>query len=498
MRPKVPSSGFSREYPKQIFDQYDTEVLVIDDSSKDRTFETGLRSAADSEQQFTILSNSTNQGYGGNQKLGYQYALRNRFDFVVLLHGDGQYAPESIPSLLAPLAEGRADAVLGSRMLTKRGALSGGMPFYKFIGNKILTYVQNLLLRSNLSEFHSGFRAYRVSTLARLPFQYNSNVFHFDTEIIIQLLATHSRIVEVPIPTYYGDEICRVNGIRYAKDVVLTTIASCLHGMNLFYDRKFDVQGPGNTHYRLKLGYASSHTAVFDAIPQGAQVLDIGCGPGEFAALLSGKGCSVLGADQFPPVSGSHFKEFFRWREGEEIGANLHDCDFVLLLDIVEHLKQPEAFLDTLRRQARSLNGRPKFIVTTGNVVFCVTRMQAFFGNFNYGKRGILDLTHTRLYTFATLKRLFQQSGFQIEEMRGIPAPFPEAIGNNAVSRLLVHINSLLIRISKGLFSYQIFLVAAPTATVDAILDETISESRARVEAVSGTHDRLAAVRTAR
>src|SRR5262249_53946431 len=185
----------------------DVEVLVIDDSSSDRTFEVGLRARVGGGQRITVLYNPTNQGYGGNQKLGYAYAIRNGFDFVVLLHGDGQYAPERIPNLLQPLIDGSADAGFGSRMRIAGAARRGGMPFYKYLGNRVLTWCQNRLLGTRLSEFHSGFRAYRVAALARIPFQYNANVFHFDTEIIIQLVLGGFRVVETPIPTYYGDEI---------------------------------------------------------------------------------------------------------------------------------------------------------------------------------------------------------------------------------------------------------------------------------------------------
>ncbi len=466
--------------PEAVFRQFDTEILVIDDSSQDRTFEIGVRSAEVSRFPITVLYNSVNQGYGGNQKLGYQYALRHGFDFVVLLHGDGQYAPECIPTLLAPLADGRADAVFGSRMLSGLGALRGGMPFYKFVGNKILTRVQNLLLRTRLSEFHSGFRAYRVAALGRLPFEYDSDVFHFDTEIIIQLVMAGCSIVEVAIPTYYGSEICRVNGLRYAKDVVLATLASRIHRMNLLYDRKFDVEGLGNSHYTLKLGYSSSHTMVLDAVPPDARVLDIGCGPGGFAELLAAKGCRVSGADQFRPSTPGSFRDFYLWREDALLDVDLRQYDVVLLLDIIEHLKDPEAFLDGLRRSARALDRQPKFLVTTGNVVFFLVRLQALLGHFNYGKRGILDRTHRRLYTFKTLRRLFEQCGFVVEETRGIPAPFPEAIGLNPVSRLMVRLNALLIRFSRGIFAYQIFMKVAARPTVDALLDDSVEGSRRR------------------
>jgi glycosyltransferase involved in cell wall biosynthesis len=469
--------------PPRAF-EFETEVLVIDDSSRDRTFEVGLRSASRSAQRITILYNSNNQGYGGNQKLGYAYALRHNFDFVVLLHGDGQYASQCIPDLLQPLIDGRADAVLGSRMLPRGGALNGGMPLYKFLGNQILTRTQNFVLRSDLSEFHSGFRAYRVATLGRLPFQYNSNAFHFDTEIIIQFMLAGCRILEVPIPTYYGEEICRVNGVRYAIDVVLATLASRLHRLGILYERKFDVEGPGNLHYRLKLGYRSSHTMALEAVRVGERVLDIGCGSGSFARELAKKRCSVVGVDKYLPAEPDVFESFRVWHEEEPWNLDLRDFDCVLLLDVIEHLKEPEKFLDGLRHAARSLRGEPRFIVTTGNVAFGIVRLQMLLGNFNYGKRGILDLTHTRLYTLRTLRLLFEQCGFRVESVLGVPAPFPEALGLNRLSRFLVWLNDALIRVARGFFSYQIFMVVTPTPTVDVLLDDSIVGSREKAAAV--------------
>ena len=460
----------------------DTEVLVIDDSSRDRTFEVGLRSAGKVGHPVTVLYNARNQGYGGNQKLGYAYAIRHGFDYVVLLHGDGQYAPESIPDLLKPLLDGTADAVFGSRMLVAGAARRGGMPLYKLVGNRILTWFQNRMLGVRLSEFHSGFRAYRVSALAALPFERNSNVFHFDTEIIIQFLMGGFRVAEVPIPTYYGDEICRVDGIKYAKDVALATLGSRLHRLNVLYDRKYDVDATVNRRYSLKLGYASSHTATLEAVPEGARVLDIGCGPGDFARELIRKGCRVDGADQAPPVEPSPFGTFITWMEPEPLTVDLRRYDVVLLLDIIEHLREPERFLDGLR--AASHGHQPTIVVTTGNVTFFVVRFQALLGNFNYGRRGILDLTHTRLYTFKTLRLLFEQCGFAIERMAGIPAPFPLAFGDGWFGRALVTLNAFLIRLSRGLFSYQILLTATPLPTVDALLDDTVAGSARRAGAI--------------
>ncbi len=155
--------GVLERIPPSVFEEYDCHVLVVDDASVDRTFEIGTEyRRAHPETRMTVLRNQYNQGYGGNQKVGYSFAIKEGFDFVALVHGDGQYAPERLPHLLEPLRDGRADAVFGSRMMDRLGALKGGMPLYKFVGNRILTTLQNLMLRTELSEFHSGYRIYSV------------------------------------------------------------------------------------------------------------------------------------------------------------------------------------------------------------------------------------------------------------------------------------------------------------------------------------------------
>src|SRR5262249_30101733 len=135
-------------------------------------------------------------------------------------HGDGQYAPEFLAQLYQPLASGHADAAFGSRMMPDFGGpLQGGMPLYKYMGNKILTRYANYCLGMNLTEFHSGYRAYSLAALRQIDFSRMTDDFHFDTQIIIKLQHQGFRIREIPIPTYYGGEICYVNGMKYAKDV---------------------------------------------------------------------------------------------------------------------------------------------------------------------------------------------------------------------------------------------------------------------------------------
>ena len=441
------------------------EVLVIDDSSPDNTFQTGVEYASsrreDSGMVLTILRNPENQRYGGNQKLGYRYAIEHGFDFVALVHGDGQYAPECLPELLAPLVAGEADAVFGSRMLTRGGARKGGMPLYKFVGNKVLTRFQNTLLGSNLSEFHSGYRLYSVRALQRVPFEANTNDFHFDTEIIIQFVLAGLRIKELPIPTYYGDEECRVNGMKYAWDVCKTMLRARVHGLDLLYDRKFDVR---TRTYDLKLGYPSSHTLALDAAMTGGEVLNVGCGQANLSPALAARGCRVTDMECRP----QHETEF---------PVDVSRFDQIYLLDLVEHLTEPERFMEELRFAAR--RHRPEVVITTANVGFIVTRLMMLVGQFNYGRRGILDRSHRRLFTFGTLRTLLEQSGYRILETRGVPAPFPLAVKRGWLGRTLLRINATLLRVWRGLFSYQIFVRAQALPSVHHLLEHTLESSDA-------------------
>ena len=472
-----------RRIPAERLEGYDVEVLVIDDSSKDRTFEEGetLRRNAALPYKLTVLFNPVNQGYGGNQKIGFHYAMEQGFHFVALVHGDGQYAPECLPELLAPLAAGEADAVFGSRMMTRDGARKGGMPLYKFVGNRILSYWQNRLLRANLSEFHSGYRLYSVEALRQIPFHLNSNVFHFDTEIIIQLLVAEQRIKELPIPTYYGDEICHVDGIKYAKDVIIASLKARAQELSLFYDRKFDCRPStrSNEHYVPKLGFDSTHSRIMKLIPPSSRVLDIGCAGGYLATELMARGCRVTGMDMFPLGTGVTLDEFQLANLNTDSVPDLRNFDYAIMLDVIEHLASPEEFVDRFL-VAATYAPDVKFVMTTGNIAFVLSRISLLIGNFNYGKRGILDLTHTRLFTFKTLENLLVQSGFDILDTQGVPAPFPLAVGNGAAGRVLTWMNNTLISLSRSLFSYQMLVVARPRPSLKYLLREAHIQSAAR------------------
>ena len=223
--------------PPEVLDKIE-EIFVFDDHSQDRTYDIGLEyKELKKLGKLNVFRNEKNLKYGGNQKKGYAYALSKGYDIVALLHGDGQYAPEFLPQLLAPLEKDDADMVFGSRMTGK--PLKGGMPLYKYLGNKFLTTIQNFLLGTKFSEFHSGYRLYSCNALKKVPFDLCSDDFHFDTDIIVQFLNKNMRIVERPIPTFYGDEISHVNSIKYGLNVLKSVLGFKLHRLGLLRAKKF-------------------------------------------------------------------------------------------------------------------------------------------------------------------------------------------------------------------------------------------------------------------
>ena len=470
--------------PISLGQNYETQVLVIDDASKDCTVDRCevIKRNCNIPFKIHLLVNPENQGYGGNQKIGFQFAIKENFHFVALIHGDGQYAPEYLPKLLEPLATNQADAVFGSRMLTKFGAIKGGMPLYKYLGNKILSNFQNWILRSHFSEFHSGYRIYSVKALKSIPFDLNTNDFHFDTQIIIQMLLAGLRIKELPIPTYYGDEICHVNGLKYAYNVILTTLKSYIQNLGIFYDRKFDCSADPikNRHYVSKVKLQSPQQLALNQISPKSKVLDIGCGGGLLAKELRRRDCLVTGIDLYTPFDYLELNEFYQFDlNSGDLPVDIAHYDYVLILDVIEHLLRPEKFIEELRK-ACMFAPNIKVIVSTGNVAFLIIRLMLLLGQFNYGKRGILDLTHTRLFTFSTFRRLFEQMGFKITRIQGVPAPFVLAFGENRFARVIMRLNEWLIRLHKGLFAYQIFMVAKPGRSLNLLLSDAVMEREKR------------------
>ena len=189
------------------------------------------------------------------------------------------------------------------------------------------------------------------------------------------------------------------------------------------------------------------------------------------------KGCKVVGIDMFDVCDKAPLDRFIRHDlNAENLPSAVEGADYVLVLDVLEHLTSPERFVSVLR-SALARSSDATVIISVPNIAFVVVRLMLLVGQFNYGKKGILDLTHTRLFTFDSLRALLQCSGFQILSQQGVPVPIPMVVKNPTLSSALMIINRLLIRVARGLFSYQILVVAKPLPSLDAILEHTRSHS---------------------
>jgi 2-polyprenyl-3-methyl-5-hydroxy-6-metoxy-1,4-benzoquinol methylase len=435
------------------------EVIVSDDHSQDSTYLVGLGYQQQSDLPITLIRQPTNLGYGGNQKAGYNVAIEHGLDIVVMLHGDGQYAPESLPEILAPLLAGEADAVFGSRTMVKGAARAGGMPLYKYVGNRILSRFENAALGTNLSEFHSGYRAYSVSALKQLPFEKNSDGFNFDTQIIIQMHDAGMRIAEVPIPTYYGDEICYVDGMGYAADVTRDVITYRLQKAGFGDGSQIAL----SEEYQLKPSEDSSHGRISKMLQcrPPSRILDLGCSSGQLSERLRRMGHHVVGIDVTEIDGVRERTDVFvkaDLNEGipSEVGSGF---DIVLAADVLEHLANPGALMS----QARNVLG------ASGTALFCVPnvahwypRFRSTMGMFDYDQRGILDSTHVRFFTRRSLVKLVERREFAIRRIEPVGLPL-DALGvESARAPTIRLVDRLLSNLWPTMFGYQFIVEATP------------------------------------
>ena len=453
--------GVLDRIPESLRDSVNV-VLISDDHSTDRTYEAALEyQRTHSAFPIAVVRQRRNLGYGGNQKVGYRWLAEHGSDIAVLLHGDGQYAPEVLPEMVAPLLEGRADVVLGSRMLTPRGARSGGMPLYKYLGNKVLTRFQNRVSGLVLSEWHSGYRVFSLDALTRIPFDENSDGFDFDTEVLLQLLDSGARIVEVPIPTYYGDEICRVNGLAYAKDVCLDVLRYRLARL-----------GFGSSHlarwssaYEWKDAPDASHRVVLAATDDlqlsPGRVLDLGCAGGLLSAELRSRGHYVVGVDGNPPQDAAENVDRLVVADLDaglpvEV-AEEGPFDIILAVDVLEHLRDPSRLLRELHQAS---SPEVTLISSVPNISHWYPRLRIGLGRFDYDRRGILDATHLRFFTWRSFAAMAARVGWRVEQRRLTGLPLEVLVsegpsGLQGLRRAVARVDRTGRAVWPSLFAYQ-------------------------------------------
>ena len=442
-----------------------TSVLVSDDHSVDDTYGVGLEVQREEVGlPITVVRQPRNLGYGGNQKFGYRWAIEQQLDAVVMLHGDGQYAPEVIDDIVGPIERGEAEAVMGSRMLTRGAALAGGMPRYKYVGNRILTTFQNAVTDLSLSEWHSGYRAFSVPALASIPFMQNSDGFDFDTEVLLQLHDVGARIVEVPIPTYYGDEICYVDGVGYARSVVADVL-----------------------RYRFqRIGFGAQSLAIAER-PVEAQpdrgplvewlierpsgsALDLGCAEGRIAGALRTAGHTVTGVDRVRHEGVDDRVDTFVEADLDdgvprEVSAG-EPYSLVVAADVLEHLRDPERLLVELHDVIAD-GGR--LILSVPNFGHWYPRLRVVSGRFDYDRRGILDGGHLRFFSQRSFERVLHRAGWHVvrSSATGLPFAVADRGGGDGrladrLQRLLGRLDAALVQKRPTLFAYQLIYELEP------------------------------------
>ena len=451
-----------RRIPAEVWDEIAT-AYVFDDCSTDGTVERAI-ALMQRYPKLKVLRNPTNNRYGGNQKRGWQYALDHGLDAVAMLHADGQYAPEILRDIYGPVADGRADVVLGSRMMERGAALRGGMPGYKYLGNIALTKIQNALTGLGLSEFHTGYRAYSARFLRNVPFWENSDEWHFDTEILLQAARAGARILEVPIPTYYGDEICRVNGMAYAFECVRTSFEYWLSRKGLFYRRNFDVSLSGKKYFGKFDDPYSSHSVALGWLRKegiaGKKILELGVGDASLTEKMALEGAEVTCVEideESAALATGHARKVYRGNleevdfRAEGFGS---EYDLCVAADILEHLVHPE---NVLARLKIPLKKDAHLLVSLPNVANAYVRMNLLLGRFPYYRKGILDATHLHFYTLKSMRRMLERTGWVVEKkcVTSIPIAIMFPFLSKRCFRWAIWLFHLLTVCFPGMLGYQ-------------------------------------------
>jgi glycosyltransferase involved in cell wall biosynthesis len=451
--------------PKEVNDVIE-EIFIFDDCSPDNTYDIAKELQAKSfwQDKLNVYKNPINLRYGGNQKAGYTYAIDRGMDYVIMLHGDGQYAPEYIPDLILAALEGKRDAVFGSRLMNRGDAIKGGMPLYKFFGNQILSRFENIILGTKLYEFHSGYRMYSTNLLKKIPFEENTDDFHFDTQIIIQCRALGVDIFEVPIKTFYGEEECNVDGFKYAKDVVLSVLEYRLHQLHIIRRGRYFVNR--DFVYVKKDSPYSSHEIILKAIScDKKKLLEFGGGSGLMYEEMTSRGFEVVCADDkketYSKIPDASFISTVN-NSIDDLGVG-RDFDHIVLSDNLAKTVDDFYFLRTVNKY---LKPDGTIVVVVPNISIWFYRLSLLIGRFNYDNRGILDRKNLHFYTKSTIVQLIERTGYRVEKVHYAGLPFElvfESLGKSFILRSIDTLYNLFVKLLPTVFAYQFIIEAKIT-----------------------------------
>jgi 2-polyprenyl-3-methyl-5-hydroxy-6-metoxy-1,4-benzoquinol methylase len=393
-------------------------------------------------------ANPRRYGHGGRRKIAFEYALEHGFDHVLVVDVESGDTEDSdvgdrAGEVWAPLVIDGADVAIGS-------------PSGASLGRAANAFVLNRVLGLRLTGFGASTRAYACDVLRRIPFQLNADDRRFETQILIQCRALGASMREVALP-HAGAP----------GGSVSSAIAYRLHQLHLHRDGAFLVDH--GVHYTLKQSPHGSHMQILEAIRAGARVLDLGCSQGLLAHALRAKDVRIVGVDLAPPESVSRDLEAYHRRDLEEPLDIPEEraFDYVVVSDVIEHVKAREQLLRSARRYLKP-DGR--LLISTPNIAIWFYRLSLLVGRFEYGPRGVLDETHVHLYTRATFRREIERGGFRILSERVTALPFEivfESTGQSRSVAALTHLYHLCARLYPKMFAYQFLIEAEVTTLLD-------------------------------
>jgi 2-polyprenyl-3-methyl-5-hydroxy-6-metoxy-1,4-benzoquinol methylase len=359
-------------------------------------------------------------------------------------------------------------------MMTPGGARRGGMPLYKVVGNTVLTRIQNVVVGEHLSEWHSGYRAYSVATLAELPFERISADYNFDTQIILQLHEAKKRIIELPIPTFYGDEISYVSGMKYARQCMIDVARYRAHKMGLGAgEMAFNTADAVEPEREANAGHDGVRGQLvrhFEGRPP-SRVLDLGCGDGLLADSLRALGHTVVGVDRVKHDGlGAHLDQFVEADLEQGLPAEVGDnFDVVVAVDLIGHIRDPERML---REAAERLRPGGTLFVSVPNFGHWYPRARIAAGRFDYDRRGILDRGHVRFFTRASAERTFEAAGLDLRRAESVGLPVELLVRRSSgkargsrVARALEVVDRGGLALSPTLFAYQYLFELQPSSS---------------------------------
>lgn len=417
----------------------------------------------------TLLPTAAPQARGSVQRLGYRYALDAEYDFVVLLDARDPRAGEQALQAVELWRRTAADVVLAPS------------PLPSGILQRLTDRLECALAGRRLT-FAGGVRGYSAALLKRVPFEINSADASFDVELLLQACYVGAKIEQIDSAS--DDELSQKRDDSFDRPRVGRVLASAmqfkLHQFGMLCTLKYRDLTParyGDKTTALYTSHAMALRWLEKLRPR--RVLDIGCGSGHVAKACRNLGSDVTGIDLHEPMPESTDRFFAVDIDREALPVDALDYDAILLLDVIEHLAEPERFLLRLRN-AGDGDSSPTVLLTTPNVAFAMIRLNLLLGRFNYAERGILDITHKRLFTRASLRSLLRDCGYDIERIEAVPVPF-DVVMPTSTGRMLARVAAVLARAWPTMFAFQFLVVCRPQPGVQQLLRraETITSPAA-------------------